>query len=246
MTRATGPDHERWQDAAGAYVLDALAQDEKAPYEAHLEGCPACRHEVEELSVAAAALPVAATPVAPPPALKERVMTEVRREAELLAAAGPSADRPPRAGRAPRRRFALAGWRLAPVAAALLIAGVLAGVGLGRALDGDGTRTVTATVDREQAPQASARLEIEDGRAQLVAEDLPAPPEGRVYQVWIMRQGASSPEPTPALFLPRRDGTAVATVPGSVSDARSVLVTDEPAGGSPAPTRRPVLAVSPS
>ena len=63
-------DHERWADAAGSYVLGALPEDERSGYEAHLKTCPSCRAEVEELRVAAEALPVSPPPMLPPPALK--------------------------------------------------------------------------------------------------------------------------------------------------------------------------------
>jgi anti-sigma-K factor RskA len=236
-------DHERWADAAGAYVLGAMPEDEVRAFEAHLAGCPECQAEVDELLPAAEMLPVSATPVSPPPALKQRIMAEVEREASLLRAAGSEADRPAAAPR--RRRSWLGGWRFAPVAAAMLAAGALAGVGV-VTLTADGARTVTATVDREQAPGTSARLRIEDGDAVLSARGMPAPPEGRVYQVWLMRPGSQDPEPTATLFMPRRDGTAVAAVPGDVSGYEAVLVTDEPLGGSEQPTRTPLLSVSPS
>ena len=104
--------------------------------------CTICREEVDELRPAAEALPMASPPMVPPPALKDRIMAEVEREAELLAQAGPGADRP--GAGAPRAAGGwawLTGWRLAPVAAALLIAGVLAGT----ALDGADTRTIPRT-----------------------------------------------------------------------------------------------------
>jgi len=238
-------EHERWADAAGAYVLRAMPEDELREFEAHLADCPDCQAEVDELRPAAEALPVSAMPVSPPPALKARIMVEVEREAELLRAAGSGADRPPVAAKPRGRRSWLSGWRLAPVAAALLAAGALAGVGVAT-LAGEDARTLTATVDREQAPDTSAELRVTDGEAMLTAERLPAPPSGRVYQVWLMRRGESDPEPTSTLFMPRRDGSAVAAVPGDVSGYEAVLVTDEPAGGSEAPTRMPVLSVSPS
>ncbi|MGH2947345.1 MAG: anti-sigma factor domain-containing protein, partial [Solirubrobacteraceae bacterium] len=112
----------------------------------------------------------------------------------------------------------------------------------GVALDGDGGRTYAVTVDREQAPAASAELHVLDGEAMLVAEGLPAPPEGRVYQVWIKRPGIEAPEPTSALFLPRSDGSAAAAVPGDLAEMEAVLVTHEPRGGSRAPTRAPLLS----
>ena len=42
-------DHERWKDAAGGYVLNALTDDERTAYEAHLATCPECRAEVSDL-----------------------------------------------------------------------------------------------------------------------------------------------------------------------------------------------------
>jgi len=213
-------DHQRWEDTAATYVLGALPDDERAQFETHLADCPACRAEVDELRVAAEALPVAPPPMLPPPELKARIMAEVEREAALLA----SASAPPRR----RRRLS---WPLGAVAA-LACAALLAAV----VLSGDGTRTVPF----ESALQrASARLEVSGDRGTLVAEDLPAPPAGRVYMVWTVRPG-EDPEPTSALFTPRSDGSASASIP-DLDGVERVLVNTEPAGGSPAPTSAPVL-----
>ena len=144
-------DHSRWADTAGAYVLGAMASAERDEFEAHLATCAVCQEEVDELRPAADALPMASPTMLPPPELKDRIMAEVEREAELLGAAGAGADRPPRTERR-RRRAWLSGWRLAPVAAALLIAGVLVGIALG----GPDSRTV-------EFDRAGAELEI-DGR----------------------------------------------------------------------------------
>ena len=215
-------EHARWADTAGAYVLGAMASAERDEFEAHLATCTVCQEEVDELRPAAEALPMASPPRLPPRELKDRIMAEVEREAALLTSAGASADRPQRARRG---RAWLTGWRLAPVAAALLIAGVL----LGTALAGPETRTIP--FDR-----AGAELEIDGDKATLVAEDLPSPPEGRIYEVWVMPKGSDTPAPTDVLFTPRGDGSAVAAIPGSVDDIQQILVTDEPFGGSEEPT----------
>jgi anti-sigma-K factor RskA len=221
-------DHERWEDTAGAYVLGAMTAAERHEFELHLETCAACREEIDELRPAAEALPIASPPMQPPAALKDRIMAEVEREAALLASAGADADRP---RPAKQRRRRLSGWRLAPVAAGLLIAGVLAGA----ALTGADSRTYAFEGQ-------SARLEVEGDRATLVADDLPAPPEGRVYEVWVMPKGSDVPQPTPVLFTPRGDGSAVAAIPGSVDDIDQVLVTDEPFEGSDEPTGELLMA----
>jgi anti-sigma-K factor RskA len=217
-------DHQRWADTAGAYVLGAMPAEERDQYEAHLATCAVCQEEVDELRPAAEALPMASPPMLPPPELKDRIMAEVEREAELLGATGAGADRPARARRERRGLGWLSGWRLAPVAAALLIAGVL----IGSAVSGPDAQTYA--FDR-----AGAQVEVEGDTATIVARDLPAPPEGRVYEVWLMPEGSDTPEPTAVLFTPRSDGSAVAAIP-SVDDVRQVLVSDEPRGGSDEPT----------
>jgi anti-sigma-K factor RskA len=214
-------EHDRWADAAGAYVLGAMPLDERDNFERHLAGCAACRQDVDELRPAAEALPMASPPMLPPVALKDRIMAEVEREAALLAQAGPAADRPAR----PRRRLPSLGlWRLAPVAAALLIVGVLLG------------RTLGGGTDEVAFDRAGATLRISGDRATLVARNLPAPPAGRVYEVWVMPKGANAPRPTNVLFVPRGNGSAEAAIPGDVADIQQVLVTDEPRGGSDVPT----------
>lgn len=223
-------DHTRWEDFAGAYVLGAMAVAEREEFEAHLSTCAICREEVEELQPAAEALPMASPLMVPPPELKDRIMAEVEREAELLGAAGAGSDRPERTRRERRGLSWLSGWRLAPVAAALVIAGVLAGV----ALDAPDTQTYAFE-------GASAELEVEGDRATLVAHDLPAPPEGRVYEVWL-QSGDDPAQPTDVLFVPRSDGSAVAAIPGSISDIDQVMVTDEPVGGSDEPTGELLMA----
>jgi len=240
--RAHGPGHEQWEDSTAAYLLDALDDTERTAFEEHLAGCAACREEVEELRPAARALPVSVDPVDPPPELKSRIMAEVEREASLLAAAGPEADRPPAPARRRLRLPSLRVPRLVPaaVAAALLLVGVVVGVGVTQ-LGQEAPHTVQAEVtDRAKAPDAAADVEIGEDGATIVAHGLPAPPSGRVYQVWIKRPGRA-PEPTSALFAPSGDGTATASVPGDMDGVAQVLVTDEPDGGSRTPTRDPLL-----
>ena len=57
--------------------------------------------------------------------------------------------------------------------------------------------------------------------------------------IWLKRPG-KSPEPTSALFTPRRDGSATASVTGDMDGVEAVLVNPEPLGGSTTPTS-PVL-----
>ena len=241
------------RDDAGAWVLGALPADEHERFAAHLPGCEVCRREVAELQMVADTLPLAAPQMAPPPELKERIMATVRAEAAVLEAAGPEADTAPGAPvHAPvrpkqkRRRWRLPAIALRPIPAAVAAAVLIAlGVGGGILLSGSSSgKTVQAQVVAPAAPAARASLTVADDRATLKVREFPAPPSGRVYQVWIKRPGRD-PAPTNALFGVR-DGRATVQVPGSMKGVDQVLVTAEPDGGSRAPTRDPVIIAQPA
>jgi len=239
----SAPDHARWSEDVGAYLLGALPADERDGFERHLAACPECRREVEELAIAADALPSAAPPVSPPPELKQRIMAVVDAEASLLAAAGSRADQPERAPAARRERRGFFGrrWTLRPAFAmaasvALLAVGVAGGILAG---GGSDSRTVRPQL-AGAAARAQASLEIGDDGARLVMADFPQPPSGRVYQVWTKKSG-QNPVPTDVLWTPLADGSATVSVPGSLDGVENVLVSAEPPGGSAAPTSMPVL-----
>ncbi|HEX5145689.1 MAG TPA: anti-sigma factor [Conexibacter sp.] len=239
-------------DTVAAFLLGALSDAERHEFEAHLPTCAHCREDLASLRVVADALPLAVPPVAPPPALRERLMETVRAEASVLEAAGPAADRP-RPQR--RRRFALAFGRPLAIAgaAAALVVGVAVGFGIGDATSGGGTtqtrtvvqvRTVEAKVDASAAPRGAAFVVLRDGVATLRVRGLPEPPKGKVYEVWLVRRGAVAPSPTDALFsVSRARGSGRIALP-SVRGVQTVLVTAEPAGGSSAPTSQPFINAS--
>jgi len=226
---------ERGTDVA-SYVLGSLPGEERASFERHLATCSACRRDVGELQVVADALPLAAEQVAPPPELKDRIMAVVRAEA-------PAAEPVPRRARAPWwRRINLRLTPLAAAAAAVLLLAIGAGGAL--LLSRSSATTVPAQARFASAPAARANLEVRDGRARLKVSEMPPPPAGKVYEVWL-KPPAGAPAPTDALFSPTRDGSASVDVPGQVSSGDQVLVTAEPDGGSSAPTSEPVIISNP-
>jgi len=233
---SAGPGHDHWADTAGAYVLGALPEDERSGFEAHVSTCEACRVEIDQLAGAADALPVSAPPMVPPPALKARIMAEVEREAALLAAAGSGADRPvAKPARRERRR-----WFGFP-SLALACATLLVGIAVGAAVFTGGGGTTLKVTPSGAAAKAVAEVDVSGDKAVLVARNMPEPGQGKTWQVWLKRPG-EAPQPTAALFTPRSDGSATATVPGQLRDGDQILVTAEPSGGSPMPTSNPVLA----
>jgi len=233
--------HADWADSAAAYVLGALPPEELDGFQEHLAGCPDCRRAIEELRVAADALPMGTHQLAPPPALKGRIMAVVESEAELLGAAGAGADRVPE--KAPRRKERRAWWARPGFALAAVALALAAGVLGGSLLAGDDdTRTIAATMEPDGS---DVSLEVRGDTGTLVVRDMPPPPEGRIYQVWVKRPG-QDPAPTDALWSVNAQGDAQVAVPGSLDGVEAVLVTDEPPGGSQAPTTSPVIQASPA
>ena len=227
-------------DDAASYLLRAMPDGEWEQYATHLTTCEACAAKVAELGVVSDALLNAVPQVAAPPAIRDRVMSVVRAEAELLQAAGVSADRP--AARESRRRFRLP--ELRPWPATVLATSLVAlGIGGGALLvGGDESEPASRTIACASAPgKAKCEMQVVGDRVKLVVAGLQAPPEGRIYQVWIDRGEGTAPEPTEALFSVRK-GRASVLVPGDLAGVKQVLVTDEPIGGSEVPTRQPVIA----
>lgn len=243
----------RHADTVAAFLLGALSDAERHDFEAHLADCAHCREDVAGLRLVADALPVAVPPVAPPRALRERLMETVRAEADLLSAAGAAADRPASAAAPRGLRFAWPFRRpLAAAGAALaLLVGVALGFGIGSATDDEPTRTQTvvqvrtvqARVDPAAAPRGTAVIVMRNGVATLRVRGLPVPPAGKVYEVWLLRRGAAAPSPTDALFSVSTQGSGRVALP-SVRGVEAVLVTAEPSGGSQAPTSQPFISAA--
>jgi anti-sigma factor RsiW len=233
----TAREHTSYQEEIGAYLLGALTDLERQALELHMQDCAECREEVERLRPAADALPRSVEQVEPPASLKTSLMEVVEREARERAGAParPSLRERLRLPRLGRVRLALAG--------AALVLGLVLGFGVAQ-LGGDGSaRTVVATVDERRVPDASASLRIEgDGEdgAILRVQGLPSLGGRQVYQAWVERDGAIVPQPT---FEVGEDGGGAVAVPDNLSDARAVLVSREPRGGSRAPSEAPILSV---
>lgn len=226
----TVPEARDCNGDAAAYALGALDADEAEDLRRDLSSCVVCRDELAAFRHALDALAVAAPQQPVPPGLRRRVMRAVSAEPSL---AVPAAERHPR-----RPFFARFAPRPALARGLLAAAAVAIVAGLELAPGGSvGTRVIQASVT---GSPGSAQLRVSGGHAELTVSHLPPPPAGRIYEVWVKR-GSRPPAPTRELFGVTAGGAAEVGVPGDVRGVSTIMVTEEPAGGSLVLTHAPVI-----
>lgn len=227
----TGEDEFR--DDAAAYALGALEPAEAEAFRAHMAECAICRDEVASFQQVTNAMAMAPHQLAASKKLRRRVLDTVHAEASQTA----DASKPSFADRArgwiPRPAIALA--TAAAVAAALVIGLVIGSSGT------TSTRVINASVSGRPG---TAELRVTGHTGDLILRGVPKPSSGHIYQMWELKSGAKAPTNTRALFSVGHAGEVDVGVPGDLKGVRQVLVTQEPAGGSPAPTQAPFIVAT--
>ncbi|WP_121254237.1 anti-sigma factor [Nocardioides ferulae] len=247
--RHGGPSSGDIHALSGAYAVDALDDAERAEFEHHLAGCEACRWEVDSLREASALLPEIA-PISPPPALRDRVLAEI-------ATVRPLPPEVPAGSRAPepadtvvpirRRSRRLVTGLVAAAAAVALVGG---GVTVWQPWDDEpGQEIVASPMQQVLEAEDAERYEqtFPDGakatlvrsesmnKAVLLTEDMPPPPEGKVYELWLDHEEVGM---VPAGLMEAGEHSLM--LEGDPATALAAGITVEPAGGSEEPTSEPV------
>jgi len=129
-------------------------------------------------------------------------------------------------------------WLLKPAVGFAVVALLVAGV-VGYEVGSDGSEEGgnASTLERQIGGLTVKMVqEGESGTLQLAGVHQ-LPPD-RVLEAWVEREGEV--EAVPALFIPNRDGQAETRI-ADMSGVDVVMVTEEPQGGSEAPTGEPII-----
>jgi anti-sigma-K factor RskA len=254
--------HPQHEEDFDLYALGALEGEEKQALEAHIAGCAACSAKLAEARGRVSLLALSVKPIAPPAAVKSRLMEQVRAESR------------PAGGRVESRSPESAGglfgrWTMAWVAAAAVLAVATGLLWYQNAKDAE--KIQQALKDAEatelkiqnaqkliailQAPDsvmismASADSTQVTGKVCYNARlgklacstHLPSAPSDKSYQLWLV---PTAGDPLSAgLIAPNMistDDMWMADVKAGTS-AKAFAVTLEPAGGVPQPTGPKVL-----
>lgn len=235
--------HDSLRELAPDYALGLLDDSARREFEAHLETCAECISEVRALAQVAEGLGRSVPQITPPASLRERV----RAIASDAAA--------PARGYVVRERKGVPSWLAAAAAVAVVALGIYAAT-LQRRVDAleaelrgiRGATDVLIAVDvthvdlagQPVAPSARGRAYWSPSTGVVfAATDLPRPPEGKVYQLWlVMPEGPISAGLL--TFLDPGRGSVITPLRVTARPV-AVAVTIEPAGGVPAPTGDRVL-----
>ena len=251
---------------AGPYAMDAISAPDRASFERHLARCEECAREIASLREATARLATAAA-VAPPPALKARVMAAAAAtrqrppglEPEVAVRTWRSRTRLPRVrlgilGRlGSRGRLAMAAGAVAAVAA--VTAAVVFGVSNGGMRDQlsraqASSQQVAAVLTARDATMMTGTVRgggtvtivMSHSMRELVftAAALHALPASRGYELWLI--GPAGDRAVVMLPPARHDMTGPVVASG-LRPGDHVVLTAEPAGGGARPTGPMMLDV---
>jgi anti-sigma-K factor RskA len=259
--------HEEYLELSALYALGALEGEERARFETHLaSGCETCREAVRENEDVLSDLALAAPLVKPPAAIRERLFDRVRRDSKDEAARSPGGfpywmalaaaailaavglgiyartlhqRAEEQYARAEEERARAEEQRSAREALERDLANLSSTL---EAFTAPATRAVSlAGQGPGQGAAAKAFVDPENRRLFLYVYNLPPPPAGQTYQLWLIV--GNSPPVSMGVFGVGTDGTArldTASIP-TFSGEVTVAVTIEPEGGVPQPTGPMVL-----
>ena len=236
--------HQDYKEMIPARALSALDAADARALNDHLADCDECRRELQEWEATAAAMAVSANPMEPSPKVRERILSEIRNESDSQVIPFRSAT----------RNIWTSFGSLGAIAAVILVTALIAGLvvlwrqksetqrQLARANEFfELVTTPGAKVTRldgvDLGAGATAKLAYDkNGHAMLMADRLPAVPEGKAYQLWFI-VGNNPPMPGKT-FVPddTGQGTLKDQMPATAIDSAIFAITVEPAGGVEAPT----------
>jgi anti-sigma-K factor RskA len=254
--------HEQFAEDLALYALDALDGSQKTAVEQHVEGCALCRRELESLRGDMSLLALSASGPHPPQRSRDRLMSAIAAEKPAVV--------PERSVVSSGSWFGRLGWMAAAlilVAGLLLMNDAKEkNAGLQREIAGLQTKTAAQDAELERVrseldaftgptaqsvtmvvasnrpvPQGKAIYVQSSGKLLFVASNLPALPDDRAYELWVL-PAAGNPVPAGVFRPDNKGGGLVVNPPLSAGvAAKGFAITVEPKEGSAAPTTKPVM-----
>lgn len=234
---------ETVEELAAAYAVGAVEPSEERAIGTHLNECEQAHTEARALIDAAQLLPLSLDEVAPPPALRARLMTTI--------ATTPQEHRAVAEVRPWQRPAWRRWWQSSAVALGAAAVALALVVGLGawnvtlqqQLAQREAALRAVAAADaahRVSGTAGSGWLLETEGATVFVAEGLAALPQNRIYELWLIDSAGT---PVAVGTIDRAESVIVVPLERRAGDATAFAVTVE-AERVDAPTSEPVLIAS--
>jgi anti-sigma-K factor RskA len=234
--------HEQVDQLLAGFALGGISDSEARLVRGHLRECDICAGNLSAMADVVGAMPLSVEAVQPPDSLRERVLAIPQARRRGL----PFLPRPPRSLPAlfPSRPALGYAWAAAAI---LVVALGTWNLALTRQLADTNSRVsqLQAQVQRGSLvgpANASVGSVAYLGRDQLAIVSfhaLATPRSGREYQLWVVDSKGRAE--SVGVFLPEPDGRKLLVLNRQVAGSDTFAVTDEPFGGSYAPTTTPFI-----
>jgi hypothetical protein len=187
MTSPLDPTHERWDELAAGYALDALEPAEEAELLAHMEQCAICREALRDHEFVAAQLAALADDAHVPPAWSSMRAGIVGDGPAPEASSEGVVDLAEHRRRRLQPRLLGAAAGIALLAAGAVVAITQIGGGPSpteQAISDCRSSAACHVVQLDRGARERAVVLVRDGGAQLLPTDLPSPGADKVYALW--------------------------------------------------------------
>lgn len=218
-------------DLIEAVAFGFATPEQEALVREHIATCPVCAAALADASFAAQALPLAAPDIDLPDTVWAGIEQRIAEPApaKLTSITSPSLDAP-----TPFRMH----WAVAAMLAIMTLAG---GILLGRMLfESNDTPLMpvaeVSVTDPDLAATGTVQYLQDQGVILLTMSDMPAPPEGYIYQVWMIEGETPVPVGT---FDPESSQWAASGDPSRFSTL--AITVEEGPRGSDQPTTDPIV-----
>ena len=182
MSTPLDPTHERWDELAAGYALDALEPAEEVELLAHMEQCSSCRDALRDHEYVAAQLAALADDAHAPPPAWSSIRTGIVGETPVPQVVDLAEQRVRR--RQPRLLGAAA------AVAVLAAGGIVVATQVGgksatqQAISDCRSSSACHVVQLDRGARERAVVLVRDGNARLLPTNLPSPGADKVYALW--------------------------------------------------------------
>jgi anti-sigma-K factor RskA len=190
---------------------------------------------VESLERVGDAMLTSAPPLAVPDSIGASILAEAQRDLD----AREILESPRGAPAKQRSGFGARAFRPLALALSVLVVG-LGAFAIGGGFDsGQSSESLTASFNAPTAPSMNGEVKTAGDGAAVNVSGMDTDMGGDVYQLWVQHDKTIYAAP---VFTVSSDGSGHAFINRELAPGDTVMITREPAGGSKAPTGKPIAA----